>query len=298
LQKTTVTAVIVTFNRLEKVKHTIDHVLAQTHPIEQVVIIDNASTDGTDEYLAELAANNPKIQNIRSKENTGGAGGFNKGIREAYQTGADMIWVMDDDCYAYPDALEKLVAGYEGAAEKSGFVPGFACSLVKWHDDLCEMNIPEPVWDWPRHYDPEKRQYMLIKHCSFVSVLIPRGKVKQVGLPISEFFIWFDDVEYTKRLARGYPGIYVLDSLVHHDLEKNEGVNFGLVNKGNLWKYRYGARNQAYYHKTLGFWDWFSYAVNRNMQMKRYKLPLSLRWELNKAMINGLFMKVKKETVE
>ncbi|WP_338371890.1 glycosyltransferase, partial [Enterococcus faecium] len=49
-----VAAVVVTFNRLEKLKTVLASIAAQTHPVETLFVIDNASTDGTAEYLAGL----------------------------------------------------------------------------------------------------------------------------------------------------------------------------------------------------------------------------------------------------
>ncbi len=295
----TVTALIVTFNRPDKVAQTIEHVLGQTYPIEKILVIDNASTDRTPEVIGRLAGEHDVIDYRRQSENLGGAGGFSKGLRLAYSGGSDFFWVMDDDCYARPDALERLVNRWCDFVATTPYVPGFVCSLVKWHDDLCEMNIPEPVWDWPRFYDHETRNFMLVKHCSFVSVLISRAKVKEVGLPISEFFIWFDDVEYTKRLAQSYPGLYALDSVVHHDLAENKGVNFGLVTEANVWKFCYGARNQAYWHKTQGgILAWHNYFSKTLRHMRRSGVAMSLRAKIAKSMFEGLRMKVTIERVE
>ena len=292
-----ISAVVVTYNRLDKLKNALDKILKQTLPIETIVVVDNASTDGTDEYISNLTLRNHKIKNLRLRQNLGGAGGFNKGVKLAYSLGCDFVWIMDDDCYAYDDALERLVEGWNKFTKVSGHTPGFACSLVKWHDTICEMNIPEPVWDWPRFYSQDNQPFALVKHCSFVSVLVSTKRVAEVGLPITDFFIWFDDVEYTKRLARSYPGLYVLDSKVHHDLADNKGVNFGLINKNNVWKYKYGARNQSYFYKTQGFASWIDFFYRTYMAMKRAKVPFAIKVEIVKAIWKGYLMKIEIENV-
>ncbi len=91
------------------------------------------------------------------------------------------------------------------------------------------------------------QQNVLVNSCSFVSVLFPRWAITQFGLPLREYFIWFDDQEYTRRLIAAGPGVQVLDSTVTHDLGVNRGVNFGDVNDGNMWKFEYGVRNEASY---------------------------------------------------
>ena len=70
--------------------------------------------------------------------------------------------------------------------------------------------------------------------CSFVSVLFPRWVLSEFGLPLAEYFIWFDDQEYTRRITKAGPGVQVLRSTVTHDLGVNRGVNFGDVNAGNM----------------------------------------------------------------
>lgn len=106
------------------------------------------------------------------------------------------------------------------------------------------MNTPTPEWDWPRFYS-SKTPYFLVKSCSFVSVLVPRWAVQKHGYPIKDYFIWYDDAEYTQRLSKSYPGVYCPESVVIHDVPENKGVNYELVNDKNVWKFRYGARNEA-----------------------------------------------------
>ncbi len=275
-----ITAVVVTYNRLEKLKKVLDHLLKQDRKVDEILVVDNASTDKTPSYLSEWEKETACARVITAEKNEGGAGGFYRGVKEAFERGTDYIWIMDDDCYARSDALEKLLKGYEYVKENASFVPAFACSLVKWHnDDLCEMNNPETMWDWPRFFSPQN-PYALVSSCSFVSVLISREKIKQVGYPIKEYFIWFDDAEYTRRLSQsGGPGVAVLDSIVHHDLPDNKGVNYGLIDKDNVWKFKYGARNEASYwlHRQKDKAAFIGFILRIRKQMKQGKVDKSLR---------------------
>lgn len=239
-----VAAVVVTFNRKQKLVRVIDHVLAQTRVPDWVVVVDNASTDGTDEVLARYAGND-RVVVRRLPENVGGAGGFSAGMAHGYELGADFVWIMDDDCYPNPDALEELVVGLAKAEESMGMPLPYACSLVKFIDgDLCEMNNPGTTWDWGRLI-ARGQESVLVTHCSFVSVLFPRWVLTRFGLPLKEYFIWFDDQEYTLRVTAAGPGVQCLRSVAVHDMGVNRGVNFGDVTSANLWKFKYGARNEA-----------------------------------------------------
>lgn len=178
----TVAAVVVTFNRLEKLKTVIASIEAQTHPVQTLFVIDNASTDATAQYLAGLQTTVP-LQVVTMERNTGGAGGFAEGMLHGYASGADHVWIMDDDCYPTPTALEALIAGFDGAvAELGGDVP-FACSVVEFTDgSICEMNNPVPTWDWGRLLVKGQRSVM-VTACSFVSVLVPHGRSRGTACP-------------------------------------------------------------------------------------------------------------------
>lgn len=285
-----VSVVVVTFNRLGWVKKVIDKLLKQTYPIHEIVVIDNCSTDDTQNWLKQFHGHDI-ITTYRTQENVGGAGGFTKGMQIASKASPDFIWIMDDDCIAEEDALEHLVNGWSWFKSNREWVPGFVCSLVKFQDtdDVCEMNIPHPVWDWPRHYDHHKFPGMLVEHCSFVSCLIHKDKIKEVGLPYSEYFIWFDDCEYTKRLSKGYPGLMMLDSVVRHFTPVNRGVNFSDVTDKNIWKFKYGARNEASYrYHNFGFKSWRLFCGRVLRQLSEGGVSYKCRYEVVKSLLTGL----------
>lgn len=245
---TTVAAVVVTFNRLEKLKNVLAALEAQTRLPEQLIIVNNASTDDTAVYLNEYERDFPlkdktSITIVTLPENVGGAGGFSAGMRKGYELGADFVWIFDDDGYPQPTALEKLLVGYDHAVEGLGPDVPYACSMVKFIDgSISEMNNPIPTWDWGRLQAMGYDNLVMVTQCSFVSVLIPRWVMEAFGLPYKEYFIWFDDAEYTLRITKACPGVEVLDSVVLHDMGVNQGVNYSMVNEKNVWKFSYGAR--------------------------------------------------------
>lgn len=282
-------AVIVTFNRSNKLMKVLDALMAQSMCPDIILVVDNASTDDTSELVKARAKDNPSIRYLRLSKNVGGAGGFHAGIKAAYQMGAQYFWISDDDAYPEPDAIKRLYEGLTCFQSENGWRPSFACSRVEWIDgSLCEMNCPRTVWDWARFVQPG-RPWVMVDSCSFVSVMIPRWAVTEHGLPIADYFIWFDDAEYTRRLSRSYPGIFVPESRVIHDTPDNRGVNFGLVTDTSLWKFKYGARNEASWQKReRGLIGVMAYAYNVHRQMKDANLPMKLRREVYKAILAGL----------
>ena len=291
----TITAVVVTYNRADKLPTVLDRITAQSRPVDRLLVVDNASTDGTPDVLRSYA-DRPDVEIVRLETNTGGAGGFATGMRLAYEAGADFAWIMDDDCYPEPDALAELLSGLEAAEKQLGMRLPYACSVVEWVDgDICEMNNPGTTWDWGRLL-VRGLPVVLVEHCSFVSVLIPRWTMAEFGLPLSEYFIWFDDQEYTRRVTKAGPGVQCLQSRVVHDLPVNRGVNFSDVNGGNIWKFKYGVRNEASYqwhHVDPAAALRFAQRVHRGL--KEGHVPWRSRLVLAREFLRGLRFDPKPE---
>lgn len=283
-----VAAVVVTHNRLEKLKTVIRSIEAQSLPVSLLLIIDNASTDGTAEYLAGITPSVPH-EIVTMTTNTGGAGGFAEGMLRGYAAGADHVWIMDDDCYPQVEALEKLVAGFDSAVDELGPDVPFACSVVTFTDGaICEMNNPVPTWDWGRLLVKGQNSVM-VTACSFVSVLIPRDAIAEFGLPYRDYFIWFDDREYTMRLTNRCPGVQVLDSIVVHDMGDNRGVNFAMAGPANAWKFAHGVRNEASYllhHR--GPLYFLEFGARLAVSLHRGRVDLRVRARLLRSWLRGV----------
>ena len=91
-----IVAIIVTYNRKELLKESILSLFQQTYQNFSIYIIDNASTDGTYEYINDML-DNDRLYYFNTGKNLGGAGGFSFGIKEAVQNGFSYLWIMDDD---------------------------------------------------------------------------------------------------------------------------------------------------------------------------------------------------------
>ncbi|GAA6756682.1 hypothetical protein Thermus77420_21580 [Thermus thalpophilus] len=107
-----VCAVIVTHNRKELLRECLRAVLAQTRPVDHILVVDNASTDGTADMLREEFS---QVEVLRLPENQGGAGGFHEGMKRAYELGYEWMWLMDDDALPSRTALEELLLFSEEA---------------------------------------------------------------------------------------------------------------------------------------------------------------------------------------
>ena len=100
-----ISAVVYTYNRKELLVKCLEGLLSQTYPIDEIIVVDDVSTDGTEKILKEKFLN---ITYIRLSRESGGAGAIYTGMKFAYEKGYDWIWIMDDDALPLPNALEEL----------------------------------------------------------------------------------------------------------------------------------------------------------------------------------------------
>lgn len=239
-------AVVVTYNRKEMLMTCIKKLLMQEGAQCDILVIDNASTDGTKEYIASLV-DRERVKYKSTVYNIGGAGGFRVGMEIAVLMGYDLIWLMDDDTYVYKDSLITLLNADEDL--KSDY--GFLSSIADWKDGtLCNMNrqrvsITRPISDYS--FDLVK-----IKMASFVSFFIKSSTILEVGLPIKDFFIWADDLEYSRRISKKHTCYAVIASHVLHNMRSNHKVGIEAESRDRLWRYKMLYRNEVYIYRREG----------------------------------------------
>ncbi len=201
----TVATVVVTYNRKKLLAECLEGILAQSRPVDAVFVIDNASTDGTDDMLLERHPDS--VIYVRLPKNVGGAGGFHHGMKMAYENGYEYIWIMDDDVRPERDCLQFLLKesscshvvaplhlSQDGDLVDTNYVKEIAVSLK---DFLARQEtIPEVVE---------------MNDISFEGPLFHRSVVASAGLPRRDFFTWGEDGEYSRRLSRlGLGPIYCI----------------------------------------------------------------------------------------
>ncbi|CAK1242651.1 glycosyltransferase [Fructobacillus fructosus] len=241
-----VSAIVVTYNRLDLLKQSIEALLNQEYKLSHIIVVDNNSENDTKEYLESLG---DKIDYLRLPENIGGAGGFNKGIRYFMEeTEDDYMWIMDDDTMAHPDSLKALM---DYASTNDDF--SFLSSKVLWKDGgLAKMNVMGYMNG--RRIPDSETNVVQTRNATFVSLLVARDCVAKVGLPIVDFFIWGDDIEYTERLARIRPGYFVPASKVTHATKANVGSSLKSDSADRTPRYFYHYRNKMYYARQRGLY--------------------------------------------
>ena len=294
-----VTAVVVTFNRLDLLRGLLER-LESVPGLTEVLVVDNASTDGTGEWLAGLADRDPAgdratvpVLGRTLATNGGGAQGFHDGLSWAVERGADLVWLMDDDGLPEPDCLRRLLAEPD---------LDFWGPLVVDEADPERLVFPIRLPGGTRvvHRLSEVRAAAVGDRIEgivipFNGVLVTRELVERIGLPRSEYFIWGDDHEYRLRAeAAGARIATVATAQVRHPAVGSLGtpMMFGRTtynhspsdlkhycmarnNLLNLREYKGWPHALAFVAKTLWFYGFTRPSAHR--------LAMSLR-----AMADGL----------
>ena len=244
-----VTALVVTYNRKNLLTECLNAILSQTFSVTRILVINNHSTDGTEELFRN--GNCFDLENVileTTEKNLGGAGGFSYGIKKSMESDNDYIWIMDDDTIPDPDALKELIAAMD-YLKSQDVIPGYLASTVFGIDGEV-MNVPvisrkkaeNGYMDWYRYLD---QGLVCLRHATFVSLLLPREAIEKVGFPVSDYFIWGDDTEYTQRLGKYYgEGYFVGKSRVIHKRFNAKSVNILTEeNRNRVSMYHYYYRN-------------------------------------------------------
>ena len=233
--------VIVTYNRLELLKECLACVCGQTIPFSRVIVVDNHSTDGTAEYLASRT----DIEVIREAENLGGAGGFYDGLQRASQGEYDWVLIIDDDAMIAPDYMEKLldyanahtgIYGLAGKVVTEGHIDVSHRRRITNRLLYVESNVASEEY---------QKESFSCDAATFCGLLLQGQKMREIGLPEKEYFLWYDDIEYCLRLQECGGVTVVPAAVLHH---KTVLSKEGMVTKGVLhrisWRQYYGYRNR------------------------------------------------------
>ena len=252
---TRIAAVIVTYNRADRLRWTLDRTFEE--PFDQVFVVNNASTDGTLELLTQF--DDPRLTIINLPENIGGAGGFAAGI-EAAQT-ADWLVLFDDDAWPAGGALTTFRAGLETVSPD---VAVLAADVRLPDGTPSDMNRPiiNPFWNL------KDRALTTLRHgrggftvpadtardidaATFVGYVLRGSVARQTPKPEAGLFLYSDDILYSLALRKAGWRIRTLPQMQFiHDCET---LVAGDVYRP-LWKNHYTIRNGVEVARVAAGW--------------------------------------------
>ena len=247
----TVAVVVVTHNRADLLVGMLDGLAAQTRAPDRVIVIDNGSTDHTGEVLSQRMARTEMPLDVVTQENLGGAGGFHRGVREAYAAGFDRIWLMDDDVVPAPGCLAAMLAVDEDC-------------LIAVREDLSgalveraavEFDLRNPLAIRPKRSTVDSTYadrasmpaLVEVQNVAFEGFMVRRTVIDEIGFPDPAFFIFYDDVDFAVRAREAGRHVWaVRDAVLVRQLDFNQQHDL------SGWKGFYMYRNLFVVHLRHG----------------------------------------------
>lgn len=195
---------VINWNGLEHLEACFDSLLANSYPNARFVLVDNASTDGSVEFVESRYGHDVRVRVLRCPANLGWSGGNNAGIRAALTENPEYLLLLNNDTAVAPDLLETLVA----AAERNPAVGALAPKLLLYHTPTLINSVGlycSPIaasWDigigrldGARWNTPQR----VIGVCG-AGMLLRTAVLEKTGLLPEEFDIYLDDLDLCLRI--------------------------------------------------------------------------------------------------
>lgn len=216
--------IIVTYNAMKWAEKCFSSLKSSSVPVT-CIVIDNGSTDGTQNFIQ---THFPEVDFIQSENNLGFGKANNIGIEKAYKNAADFVYLMNQDAWIYPDSLEKLVNIYQKHANQKEIgilspmhLDGSEQLLDIFLDKYIAHNFEKTRLISDLYFQKPKPFYEM----NFINAahwMIPRNTIETVGGFNPYFFHYGEDIEYVNRVHFHQKKILLVpDSKVVHDGKQN-----------------------------------------------------------------------------
>ena len=217
-----VTIVVLNWNGGETTRACLRSLADIAYPNVSIIVVDNASIDGSTEELAR----NPAIDLIRNSQNLGFTGGVNTGIRLAMERGADYVWLLNSDATTGPDVLGQLVAA-AATDSRIGLVSPVFHNPEPPHTPEFVLGCFDPIaLTASQTTNPAKALQWRQQHPNRIvllgtALLIRRALIERIGVLDASFFAYVEDVDYSLRaIAAGFRNVAVPDAIVYHGFKR------------------------------------------------------------------------------
>jgi GT2 family glycosyltransferase len=192
---------IVTLNRIDKLTITLQE--CANRGFQDIVVVDNGSTDGTREFLSSQ----PAVHALFPEKNEGGSGGFNR-LMHYFIENTQHKWLLLFDDDAYPE-FDMRVLSERLKEETARHAPAYTFKVTYPDGTICRMNRPginvlntNPLKLLLRdHHVQDFDQTCMVDFASFAGILLKRETIEEIGYVSKEFFIYSDDIYYTLAIS-------------------------------------------------------------------------------------------------
>lgn len=268
--------VLVTFNRLDKLKIALECYEKQSYLPKSMIVVNNASNDGTKEYLDEWLKKKSKIKKevVHLNKNTGGSGGFYEGLKRSIKTNLDYVWVSDDDAFPEDNCFE-IANDYLKKNSKKDISAICGTVVNRGEIDIVHRRRLKKGLMFIFQSFISKKEYKKdvfeLNLFTYVGTFINVKKMKKVGITEKNYFIYCDDTEHSYRLSTVGKILCLPAIKIIHDGPLNNGRD------GVTWKLYYGIRNSIDFVKR-SFPKRYYYSYKLYFRFKYYAMT-TLLWK-------------------
>jgi GT2 family glycosyltransferase len=270
-------------NRFHLLKQVIDSALAEG--VAKVIVVDNNSLPESKEKLKayEKQLGSQKIKVLYLVDNYGSAGGFKRGLEEAYNDSeCEFIWLLDDDNQPQKDSLKVLYEFWDNLEDEN---KEEKVSLLSYREDrghykeAVMTNNPNLVLgrknsflsfhiaDLPkkvlrrfkrkfgiRTFKEDKNiKFGKVSVAPYGGMFFHKNLIDGIGYPNEKFYLYADDHEWSYRITKNRGSIYlILDSLVNDidtswNISKNNETSMSIIATGSDFRVFYSIRNRVFF---------------------------------------------------
>jgi GT2 family glycosyltransferase len=280
-----VIAVVVNYNGAAFLGPFLDSFASLSYPNVGLIVVDNASRDGSRDLVAEHA---PDATLICSTHNTGFTGGANRGVREALRQGAEYVLFLNSDTRLEPGLIEALLAE---ADQRTMVAP---CVMLEGTDGLLDDTVGEFSWlrgawrNWTfgRPAPPALQRAGPVQMASLTALLVPAAVFRSVGLLDERLFMYYEDFDFVRRAQRaGFSLRYTPDARLWHRRAASSGGG------ETAFKYYYATRNRLWLlrrHQPLPVFAGFCVYFVLTRLVRAVQLARRGRRDLARASLAGM----------
>jgi GT2 family glycosyltransferase len=212
-----IACVVVAYNNGSNIGNLVEALLTQSNPIEEIIVVDNASSDDTTKIVKQKFS---RVTLVANASNAGVGGGYAQGMEYAYQKGYEWVWLLDGDSLPQTTALEELgkaFASLRHTHPKIGILA--SCPINPLTGLRCDGFLRRDLFKTLIKEIPFSNDLHSVDAVISSGSLVNRKVIEEVGLTRVDFFMDYVDTEYSFRVRRkGYEIICVPGSIIYHDM--------------------------------------------------------------------------------
>lgn len=251
MENSSVYIVILAWNHIDDTIDCIDSFFKTEHENKQIIIVDNGSTDNTEEILKSKYNNNIRI--IRSEKNLGIAGGYNIGMKYAYENNADYLIIANNDIIVDNHLISNFLKNLNYLEKVGILFPKIYHYFGKkeriWTTGARWRKFPPSVKMLDMDAVDDGKNFNKITEKEFVPsccLLLTRELIEKVGYFDTSYFFYNDDWDYCLRtINKGLKIYFIPGSVIWHKVS----ISTQKSKKPNVWWFNYGKSTKIFYKK-------------------------------------------------